>query len=180
MVGSVTDETWGELRARCVVPFYRQLMGTNALDAAPSVLAEIAALVDTVDPRQVAYLLRSGWREQVVAAWLSLAHQYDESVVAAVTHALETSRGGLTAPALLTATIVVEAPTAKETISAYYEADIANGWGCAGLAQAAAACLPNSPLRAPAAEDAETFASLSVIANCLKPASDQAAVSGDT
>jgi hypothetical protein len=180
MVVVVTDESWSALNARCVQPFYRQMMGINALEAAPSVLAEVAALVDTVKADEVVYLLRSAWREQVIGAWLSLAHPYDESVLAAVTHALETSHGSLTAPALMTATIVLEAPTAATSIHSYYEADVANSWGSAGLALAAAACLPDSPLLAPTAADKETFAALSVIANCLKPAADEASVSGDT
>lgn len=162
-----------------MVPFYQQMMGTNALEAAPSVLAEIATIVDTIDADEVIYLLSSGWREQVVGAWLSLAHPYDELVLAAVSQALETSDGGLTAPALLTAEIVLEAPTAAASIQAYYEADVANNWGAAGLALAAAASLPDSVLPAPAAADAETFATLSVIAHCLKPATDQASATGD-
>ncbi|QNE20177.1 hypothetical protein F1D05_22525 [Kribbella qitaiheensis] len=176
----MSDESWGDLRARCVVPFYQHMMGINALEAAPSVLAEVAALVDTVEPDQVVYLLRSGWREQVIGAWLSLAHPYDESVLAAVRHALETSNGSLTAPCLLAVLVASDAPTAISLIQGYYEADVARSWGSAGLAQAAAATLPDSPLPAPAADDTETFMALSMIANCLKPATDQTAANSDS
>jgi hypothetical protein len=65
-------------------------------------------------------------------------------------------------------------------IRTYYEADVAWGWGCAGLAEAAAAMLPGSPLPAPTADDEETFKALSVLANCLKPVADQTAATGDT
>jgi hypothetical protein len=174
MVVGVTDESWSELRARWVQPFYRQMMGINALEAGPSVLAEIAVLVDKVDAGHVVHLLRSEWREQVIGAWLSLGHQRDESVLAAVGHALETSQGSLTAPALLTVTIALEPPAAASSIQVYYEADVANGWGSAGLALAAAACLPDSPLPGPTSADAETFRSLSVIANCLRPVTNKA------
>jgi hypothetical protein len=177
----VTEDSWSELTARCVQPFYRQMMGTNALEATPSVLAEMAALVDTVDAGLVVGLLRSEWRDQVIGAWLSLAHRYDESVLRAVTNALETCDGSLTAPALLTAMTVMEAPAAAASISRYYEADIADNWGFAGLAQAAAAHFPDSQLPRPSAADAETFLALSVIANCLKPAGGRAvwALPGD-
>ncbi len=160
-------------------PFYGQLMGINALEATPSVLAEVATFVDTVRADQVVHLLRSGWREQVVGAWLSVAHQYDESVALAVGNALETSQGGRTAPALLTALIVLETPTAAASITRYYEADVANKWGSAGLARAAAARLPHSQIPKASAADTETFLALLVIANCLKPASDQASATGD-
>ncbi|WP_269815386.1 DUF6000 family protein [Kribbella monticola] len=180
MVRVVSGESWNELEARCVVPFYRQLMGIKALEAGPSTLAAVAALVDAAQPDEVVYLLRSGWREQVVGAWLSLAHPYDESVLAALSHALEASQGSLTAPALLTAVATLEAPTATTSIQTYYEADVAGSWGCAGLAEAAAAMLPASPLPVPAAEDKEIFEALSVLANCLKPVADQTAGSGDT
>ena len=175
----VNDEPWGELSARCVRPFYGQLMGTNALEATPSVLAEVATFVDTVRADQVVHLLRSGWREQVVGAWLSVAHQYDESVILAVSNALETSQGGRTAPALLTALVVLETPTAAASITRYYEADVANNWGAAGLARAAAARLPRSTIPKASAADTETFLALLVIANCLKPATDQASAIGD-
>ncbi|WP_133979542.1 hypothetical protein [Kribbella voronezhensis] len=155
-------------------------MGTNALEAGPSVLAGLAALVDSMKADEVVHLLRSDWREQVMGAWLSLAHPFDDAVLAAVTRALETSGGSLTAPPLLAAVVTLEAPTATASIQAYYEADVAGGWGSAGLALAAAATLPNSPLLAPTAADEETFKALSVLANCLKPVADQTAATGDT
>jgi hypothetical protein len=74
---------------------------------------------------------------------------------------------------------VLETPTAAASITRYYEADVANNWGTAGLARAAAARLPHSPIPKASAADTETFLSLLVIANCLKPATDQASATGD-
>jgi hypothetical protein len=156
------------------------MMGTKALEAGPSVLAGMAALVDTVKPEEVVRLLRSDWCEQVIGAWLSLGHPYDDSVLAAVAHALRTSRSSLTGPPLLAAVVALEAPTATTSIREYYEADVAGGWGSAGLALAAAATLPASRLPAPARTDESIFKALSVLANCLRPAADQTAATGDT
>jgi hypothetical protein len=163
---------------RCVVPFYLDMMGTNAIRYGQPLITALAEASRGVTPAQVTALLRDGWRPQVMGAWYSVTVAGPE-VTTAVLHALATSRGALDAPSLATAAVVLAGPEAIEALERYFAADQARGWGASGIIAAAADHVRRhhhvaTLLPLPTDADRDTFTALLDIARRL-----QAASSGD-
>lgn len=110
----------------------------GAVDLDDARLAALVADGRTLDAIDVVWLLRSSWRERAVAAWWSLLHPADPTVVDELLHSLVTSGGSLTAPALTVATVRLAArDDAIAALHLYLDRDIQEGWGAAGFAIAA-------------------------------------------
>ncbi|WP_433268400.1 DUF6000 family protein [Micromonospora vinacea] len=160
---------------RCVVPFYLDMMRTNAIRHGQPLMTALAEASRGVTQAQVTALLRDGWRPRVMGAWYSVTVAGPE-VTAAVLHALTTSQGALDAPPLATAAVVLAGPEAIEALERYFAADQAEGWGASGVIAAAADHLRRhhhvaTSLPAPTKTDQETFAALLDIARRLQAAS---------
>ncbi|RQX13616.1 DUF6000 family protein [Micromonospora arida] len=160
---------------RCVVPFYLDMMGTNAIRYGQPLTTALGDASRGVTPAQVTALLRDGWRPQVMGAWYSVTVAGPE-VTTAVLHALATSRGALDAPSLATAAVVLAGPEAIEALERYFAADQAKGWGASGIIAAAADHVRrhhhvNTSLPAPSKTDQDTFAALLDVARRLRVAS---------
>ncbi|WP_406076756.1 DUF6000 family protein [Micromonospora sp. NBC_00858] len=161
-----------ELIERCVVPFYLDMMGTNALRYGRPLIAALAEVSRGATPADVMALLRDGWRPRVMGAWYSVGVGGPE-VTAAVLHALATSQGSLDAPPLATAAVVLAGPEAIEALEQYFAADQAEGWGASGVIAAAADHVRRhhhvaTPLPLPTDADEVTFAALLDIARRLQ------------
>jgi hypothetical protein len=91
-----------ELEQRCVLPFYRKMMGLNALYRAVPVdsLGEVAR--GTADD-EVSTLLAGDWRPRVIGAWLACGRT--RRLEAALLTSLKTSLGSFTVPPLATAAL---------------------------------------------------------------------------
>jgi hypothetical protein len=122
---------------RLVTPFYLRMMRLNAVEHGDSLVAELAAAGDQATSDEVTWLLRSFWRERVAGAWLSLRHDDDPAVTAAVLEALRTSQGSLDAPPLATAAVVLAGSDALDALRQYVMADLAADWGAANFVAAA-------------------------------------------
>jgi len=160
---------------RCVVPFYLDMMGTNAIRYGQPLTTALADASRGVTPAQVTALLRDGWRPQVMGAWYSVTVAGAE-VTTAVLHAVATPRGALDAPSLATAAVVLAGPEAIEALERYFAADQAKGWGASGIIAAAADHVRrhhhvNTSLPAPSKTDQDTFAALLDVARRLRVAS---------
>ncbi|MEU4478454.1 DUF6000 family protein [Micromonospora sp. NPDC023966] len=103
------------LVAQYVVPFYLDMMGTNALRYGLPLLAAVAEANRAITATDVIALLRDGWRTRVMGAWYSVGVG-GADVTAAVLHALATSRGSLDAPPLATAAVFLAGPDATEAL----------------------------------------------------------------
>ncbi|MCZ7440374.1 DUF6000 family protein [Micromonospora sp. WMMC241] len=162
------------LVAQYVVPFYLDMMGTNALRYGLPLLSAVAEANRATTASDVVALLGDGWRTRVMGAWYSV-RVGGADVTAAVLHALATSRGSLDAPPLATAAVVLAGPDAAEALRQYFTADQACGWGAGGVIAAAADHLRRhhrtaTPLPRPTDEDRDTFAALIDIARRLQAA----------
>ncbi|MBG6103218.1 DUF6000 family protein [Micromonospora vinacea] len=160
---------------RCVVPFYLDMMGTNAVRHGQPLITALAEAGRGITPAQVTALLRDGWRPQVMGAWYSVTLAGPE-VAAAVLHALATSWGALDAPPLATAAVVLAGPESIEALERYFAADQAAGWGASGIIAAAADHVRRhhhaaTSLPAATKTDQETFAALLDVARRLQAAS---------
>ncbi|MGC5017107.1 hypothetical protein [Micromonospora sp. DT47] len=160
--------------ARYVVPFYLDMMGTNALRYGLPSLAAVAEVSRAATPSDVIALLYDSWRPRVMGAWYSVGVGGPE-VTAAVLHALATSRGALDAPPLATAAVVLAGPEAVEALEQYFAADQAKGWGASGVIAAAADHVRlhhhvATSLPLPTDADRDTFTALIDIARRLQAA----------
>ncbi len=81
-----------DLQARYVQPFYLQMMGRNALDAAPTLLSAILEDTRPATSAEIIWLLRGAWRPRVMGAWLAV-RQADPGVGDALLVSLRTSFG---------------------------------------------------------------------------------------
>lgn len=82
----------------------------------------------------VVRLMRLGWRERVMGAWMSVTRSSDK-VTAEVLRQLEGSHGSLDAPPLATAAVVLAGGDSMSSLARYYEADVAADWGAANFIQ---------------------------------------------
>ncbi|MCG5462726.1 DUF6000 family protein [Micromonospora sp. MED01] len=163
-----------ELIDRYVVPFYLDMMGTNALRYGPPLIPALAELSGDASPADVIALLQDSWRPRVMGAWYAI-RVGGPDVCAAVLQALATSRGSLDAPSLTTAAVVLNGPGAVEALQQYFTEDQAQGWGAGGVTAAAADYLRRhhqvaTPLPLPTDSDRDTFTALIDIARRLQAA----------
>lgn len=86
------------LEQRCVVPFYRKMMGLNALRQ-DSMLGAVRDVARETTDSEVAELLALHWCPRVMGAWLASGRA--PRVEAALLRSLETAHGSLTAPPLV-------------------------------------------------------------------------------
>ncbi|GAB3842060.1 hypothetical protein GCM10029963_14470 [Micromonospora andamanensis] len=168
---SVDQGSSDGLIARCVVPFYLDMMGTNAVRYGRPLLPALAEASRATTAAEVMTLLRDSWRSRVMGAWYSV-RVGGADVAAAVLHALATSRGALDAPPLATAAVVLTGPDAAEPLQQYFTADQTHRWGAGGVIAAAADHLRQhhqvaTPLPPPTDADRDTFNALIDIAHHL-------------
>ena len=161
----------GDTADRYVVPYYLQMMATNAADADEALLDEVRLRAGELSPPQVRQLLLDSWRPRVMGAWYAIALRRPE-LADAVLVSLRTSYGHLTSPPLLVAALEVGGEDSRQAIIDYEHADVAHGWGAAGLARAAADRLAvrqesQSPLPPPTQGDREGFDALRRVAERL-------------
>lgn len=98
--------------ATLVLPFYMNLMSSNATWVGHEVWDELVDVGRSVEIDDVVWLLRVGaWRPVVMGAWLSLRFE-PEHVGAEVLKALRDSGGSLTTPPLATAAVILAGPDA--------------------------------------------------------------------
>ncbi|MGW5668065.1 DUF6000 family protein [Micromonospora sp. NPDC003776] len=163
-----------ELIARYVVPFYLDMMGTNALRYGLPRIPALADLGRGASPADVIALLQDSWRPRVMGAWYAI-RVAGPDVCAVVLQALATSRGSLDAPSLATAAVVLDGPGAAEALQQYFDEDQTHGWGAGGVIAAAADYLRRhhqvaTPLPLPTDADRDTFNALIDIARRLQAA----------
>ena len=123
-------------KERLVVPFYLQMMRTNAVGDGDELADEIAVLAHEISVGDVLELLRSDWRPRVMGAWFAAARDEIE-IGDGVLASLDTCYGSLTSPPLVTAALVHGRPKTREHLNSYVERDMANEWGAANFALAA-------------------------------------------
>jgi len=130
-----------EREQRLVVPFYLDMMGTNALSFTSAELLERLATVGRgTSVTEVLELLRGPWRPQVMGAWFSVFHS-DPLVKRAVLDAMAGSLGYLTSPSLATVAALIAGDEALPAMDAYLARDLEHQWGGAPLVAAAMAHL---------------------------------------
>lgn len=120
----------------CVRPFYLRMMGSNAAHNGQSLAPAVAAVARRTTADEVLTLLRGGWREQVMGAWIAAAHGEDP-VVGALLECLAASQGSFTAPPLCATAVLIAGTGAVPFLQGYEMEDRAGGWGSAGIAVAA-------------------------------------------
>ena len=130
------------LEQRCVAPFYRKMMGLNALrhDGLLSAVREVAR--ETTDG-EVAELLALHWRPRVMGAWLASGRA--RRVEAALLESLETSQGALTAPPLATVALHGLGKAAVPALNTYLLLDLEHHWGSASFVAAVLERLAAAP-----------------------------------
>jgi hypothetical protein len=124
-----------ELEERCVVPFYLQMMGLNALGY-PVPFTRLRDVGRPTTNDEVIELLGGLWRPRVMGAWFA-AGRTEPDVIEAVLASLATSAGSSTAPPLATVAILGSGTGAMESMRTYLEADLAHRRGSAGFIAAA-------------------------------------------
>ena len=129
-----------ELAEHFVQPWYLKMMRLNACQYGGELAPDIARVAVEADDDIVVRLLRLGWRERVMGAWLSVTRD-SEKVTNEVLRQLEGSHGSLDAPPLAVAAVTLAGPASLASLAKYYEADVASGWGAAEVIQEAAQSL---------------------------------------
>jgi hypothetical protein len=119
-----------DLERRCVLPFYRRMMGLNALSDVVSFDTLRSVARETTDD-EVAGLVASGWRPRVMGAWLACGRT--GHLEAALLRSLETSGGTLTAPPLATVALHGLGAKAVPALEAYLRRDIERQLGSAAF-----------------------------------------------
>jgi len=160
-----------DLHERYVRPFYLKMMRLNAVRAPEGMLSEIRNRSQELSPKDVKRLLLAPWRPRVMGTWYAIAAPHDEYEETICT-SLRSSKGSLTAPALLAAVVLYAPAEGLEVIAEYARVDLAARWGAAADALAAASMLASergvsNPLPAATAEDLETFGTLMAVARRL-------------
>jgi hypothetical protein len=113
-----------ELADRFVRPWYLKMMRLNACEYGQALAAEISRAGRQADDDILVRLLRSGWRERVMGAWMAVTRD-SERVTKEVLTQLERSHGSLDAPPLATASVVLAGPMSMPALVRYHEADTA-------------------------------------------------------
>lgn len=126
-----------DLTEHFVQPWYLKMMRLNACDYGVELAPEITRVAAEADDDIVVRLLRLGWRERVMGAWISVTRD-SEMITNEVLEQLEGSRGSLDAPPLAAAAVTLAGPAAVNSLAKYHEADVAAQWGAAGVIEEAA------------------------------------------
>lgn len=126
-----------ELAEHFVRPWYLDMMRLNACEYGSRLAPEIARVAVEASDDILVRLLRLGWRERVMGAWMSVIHKSD-LLTAEILRQLEGSHGSLEAPPLATAAVVLAGADSMGSLAKYYEADLAADWGAASFIQQAA------------------------------------------
>lgn len=157
-----------QLREQLVVPFYLDMMSTNATEHGARLLPAIATAGRTATADDVVALLRDPWRATVMGAWYAVLHD-DEEVAAVLLEAVSESEGSLTAPVLATAAILVSGRQALPALEAYMDRDIDCDWGAGGFVAAAIEYAGGSSARCqPSDVDRRDFSDLLALAERLR------------
>jgi hypothetical protein len=152
---------------KLVTPFYLHMMGTNALRLSDQEWDEFVLVADSVEPTEVRRLLGFAWRECVMGAWFSM--RQDSTLVRDdVLLALRNSRGSLTSPVLIAASIVHAGTDAIPAISEYRDNDLRNGWGSTGFADVALHHLDAQPRESVMSGDTTEFETMLRLASDLR------------
>lgn len=113
-----------QLDQRAVKPFYRSMMGLNAIGQGADLSAVAAVGRGTTDV-EVVELLHGLWRPRVMGAWLA-AGRTAPGVLKALATGLATSGGTLTAPALVSVAVLQLGPEALPALHLYLERALAD------------------------------------------------------
>jgi hypothetical protein len=154
-------------RQALVVPFFVEMMGTNARTADAPVLAAVASAGRSSTVKEVVALLEGERHECAMGAWYSLAHD-PRHVGSAVEAAFRRSEGFFSAPALTVALVVLKQHTAIPVMREFLRRDTNEDVGAWGFVRAAAEHLGAvMPHRCPTAEEQAEFAELLGVARAL-------------
>jgi hypothetical protein len=150
------------------------MMRTNACQYGGDLAPEIVRVALDADDDIVVRLLRLGWRERVMGAWLSVTRD-SEKVTSEVLRQLEGSHGSLDAPPLAAAAVTLVGPAAMASLAIYHQADVAEQWGAADIIQEAAQFLQErfgaaNPLPRPVGGFHPTFDTLLAVADAIRGA----------
>lgn len=161
-----------DLREKYVIPFYLKMMGFNSSKAPAGLLEQVHARARELPPADVERLLLAPWRPRVMGTWYAIAAPNDD-YRDVVHQSLRSSRGSLTAPALMVAVIHYAGPDSLATVADYERTDLANSWGSSGAARAAATVLSSalgipSPLAASSPEELQLFQELMRVADRVR------------
>ncbi|MBT9276121.1 hypothetical protein KMZ32_18765 [Phycicoccus sp. MAQZ13P-2] len=133
----MADDELGQRALRSfVTPFYLTLMGSGAVEADERLLARVRRAGRRVSDRRVRLMLAGTWRPLVMGSWYAIARD-DLALGDAVHDALKTCLGHLTSPPLITAAVMYPSRRTLPLLIDYADCDRQEGWGAAGLAEAA-------------------------------------------
>lgn len=161
-----------ELVERFVRPWYLKMMRLNACEYGQALATEISRAGRQADDDTLVRLLRLGWRERVMGAWMAVTRD-SERVTTEVLTQLESSHGSLDSPPLVTASVVLAGPMSMPALVKYHEADTASAWGAAGVVQQAALYVAErfaaaNPLPVPPEGKHHVFDALVAVANAIR------------
>jgi hypothetical protein len=159
-----------ELAEHFVRPWYLKMMRLNACEHGAQLAPEIARVAVEADDDTIVRLLRSGWRERVMGAWMSVTRD-SEKIANEVLHQLEGSHGSLDAPPLAAAAVTLAGPAAIGSLAKYHRADVAEEWGAAQVIQEAARYLHDrygAPNPLPPTPNAKVFESLLAVVAAIR------------
>lgn len=116
------------MEERCVRPFYRGLMGLNALShAVPYGVLHLVG--QQTSDEDVVWLLRGAWRPRVMGAWFAAGRT--DRLAGALLESLATSAGSLTAPALAAVAVEGLGTGAVPALDTYLRVDLEQRYGAA-------------------------------------------------
>lgn len=118
-----------------VVPYYLKMMRTNAPH--PKLIAAVREAAASITASETEQLLLAQWRPRVMGAWYAAVrprHEIGEALV----ESLRTCAGDLTAPPLITATVLVLGGDGQPALMTYASAAAKNSYlGAQGFVAAA-------------------------------------------
>ncbi|WP_090968659.1 hypothetical protein [Nocardioides exalbidus] len=108
-----------QVEERLAQPFYLKMMGLNARAEIDELWDDLVVAGRSAGLAEVTQLLRPGhWRPLVMGAWFSLKFDRDQ-VGDALTEAVSSCQGSLTAPPLAVATATILGPDASAPLMTY-------------------------------------------------------------
>jgi Family of unknown function (DUF6000) len=161
-----------ELAEHFVQPWYLKMMRLNACEYGSQLAPEIARVASEANDEILVRLLRLGWRERVMGAWMSVTRD-SEKVTSEVLRQLEGSHGSLDAPPLAAAAVTLAGAAALGSLAKYYERDVASQWGAADVIQEATQSLQDrfgvsNPLPPPPYGKHQVFDDLLAVATAIR------------
>ncbi|MBL0748791.1 hypothetical protein [Nocardioides baculatus] len=156
------------LEERSVLPFYLNMMGTNARRNATDLWPDLLRAGEDVTLADASWLISSGdrnWRPVVMGAWFSL--KFDEHEIGEpLRRAMAESRGSLTAPPLAVACVVLLGRGATDALASYPDPPDASG----SFVAAARESVDGGQAEESTAEDRTAFAEMRAIGTSLRDA----------